>query len=271
MSDSTGGRTGSLPRVGLPACIKTIGKDVFHVAGRKYLTAVSRGAGCWPIVLPSLGDWYRDVMDWPEALFGLVDGILLTGSPSNLEPHHYGMPVDEADEGPRDPRRDTMVLSFLRVAVERGVPILALCRGMQELNVAFGGSLHQRVHDLRGRLDHRADSDQPMEVQYGYAHEVNLTAGGQLQSLAGGREHVQVNSVHGQGIDRVAARLEIEAMAPDGTVEALRVRDAPAFALAVQWHPEWRFWDDTLSTELFRTFGDAVRERAGAAHRERGV
>lgn len=251
-----------MPRVAVTACVKTIGKDVFHVAGRKYLTAVSKGAGCWPLILPSLGDWYESAMPWPESLFDLADGILLTGSPSDLEPAHYGATPPEPDKVLRDPGRDATVLSMIRPAIEAGVPLLALCRGLQEVNVAFGGTLHQEVHGLPGHMDHRSDPEQTMEQQYAAAHPIQLTPGGQLSRLAGGRDRVHVNSVHGQAVDRVGKGLAVEAVADDGTIEAVRVEDAPGFALAVQWHPEWQFWNDPLSSALFRAFGDAVRARS---------
>lgn len=144
------------------------------------------------------------------------------------------------------------------------MPVLAVCRGFQELNVVCGGTLHQRVHEVPGLDDHREDDDAPMDTQYGPAHVVHLTPGGLLHTLAGGRDDVHVNSLHKQGIAQLGAGLAVEAVAPDGLIEAVSVVDAPAFALAVQWHPEWRHAQDPLSTAIFRAFGDACRARRHA-------
>ena len=143
------------------------------------------------------------------------------------------------------------------------MPLLAVCRGYQELNVAYGGTLHQHLQEVPGRFDHREDKDKPLDVQYAPVHDMHLTPGGALEKLARTRT-IKVNSLHSQGVDRVGDGLEVEATAPDGTVEGLRVRDAKAFALGVQWHPEWRFWENDFSTALFAEFGRALR-----AHVER--
>ena len=192
-----------------------------------------------------------------------LDGLLITGSPSNLEPHHYGGPAAGA-VGPSDPARDATTLPLIRQALARGVPLLAICRGLQELNVALGGTLHQEVHELPGRLDHRSDKTVAAEQRYAPAHEVSLTAGGMLQALLGGAARIEVNSLHGQAIDRLAPGLVVEARAPDGTIEAVAVRAAAAFALAVQWHPEWRVLDNPVSRRLYAAFGAACRARAQA-------
>ncbi len=126
--------------------------------------------------------------------------------------------------------------------------------------MALGGSLHQKVHEVPGLNDHREDKDAPLDVQYGPAHTVRLAPGGALAALTG-REELTVNSVHGQGIDRLAPGLAVEATAPDGLVEAVRVEGARTFALAVQWHPEWRYWEDEAAGALFAAFGRAAAER----------
>jgi len=232
-----------------------LGDHPFHVAGDKYVRAVAQGAGATPLLVPALGD----VLDIPD-LVGRLDGILVTGSPSNVEPHHYGAPPS-AEGTLHDPARDSTTLPLLRAAIGTGVPLLGICRGLQEMNVALGGTLHAAVHDVPGLNDHREDDSDPLEVQYGPSHPVRLTPGGRLAGLVG-RQEVRVNSLHGQGIARLAPGLAIEATAPDGLVEAIRVEAAPAFALAVQWHPEWRFWEDPLSAALFAAFGTAAAERA---------
>ncbi len=243
------------PLVGIPACARMMGAHPFHVTGDKYIRAVSDGAGALPLLVPALGDGL-DIMD----LVARLDGILVTGSASNVEPHRYGGPPS-AEGTLHDPARDATTLPLIRAALAAGVPLLGICRGFQELNVALGGTLHQRVHEVAGLSDHREDTTAPLEVQYGPAHPVRLAPGGVLARLAGSGE-VRVNSVHGQGIDRLAPGLAVEATAPDGLVEAVRVEAAPAFALAVQWHPEWRFWEDPVSTALFAAFGAAAAERA---------
>lgn len=251
-----------LPLVGIPCCLKMLREHAFHVVGDKYVRAVSDGAGALPVLLPALGDWY-DV----AALAARFDGLLITGSMSNVEPHRYGGPASEPGTL-HDPARDATTLPLIRAALAAGLPVLGICRGLQELNVALGGTLHQKVHEVAGRSDHRGGEDRPVETRYGPAHRVALTPGGMLAGLFGKAETV-VNSLHGQGIDRLAEPLAVEAVAPDGQIEAVRVRDAPGFALAVQWHPEWRFEENPDSVALFRAFGEAVR--AFAARRVRLV
>lgn len=195
-----------------------------------------------------------------EFLLEGADGLLLTGSISNLEPHHYG--VHQSPAGSlHDPKRDETTLSLIPRAVKKGVPLLGICRGIQELNVALGGSLHQQVHEVEGFDDHREDENQPLEVQYGPAHEVRLESGSLLAQLAGS-ETERVNSLHGQGIARLGKGLIIEAVAPDGLIEAVRVKESKSFALAVQWHPEWQFRKNTFYKAIFKAFGDACKERA---------
>lgn len=244
------------PVVGIPCCVKQLGHHPFHAVGDKYIRAVSDGAGALPWLLPALGDWY----DWDEVLDRL-DGLLITGAVSNVEGHHYGGPPNPPGADDHDPARDATTLPLIRAALARGLPILAICRGLQELNVALGGTLLQEVHKVPGRRDHRADYSGPVEAQYGVAHPVTVTPGGLLHRIVGVPEF-SVNSVHGQGIDRLAEALSVEAVAPDGQIEAVRVTDAPAFALAVQWHPEWRFWEREDSAHLFAAFGAAVADHA---------
>jgi putative glutamine amidotransferase len=160
-----------------------------------------------------------------------------------------------------DAARDATTLALIPRAVGAGIPVFGICRGFQEVNVAMGGTLTQRLHEVPGLLDHRDDSEQPLEVQYGPAHDVTLEPGGILSRLAG-KSRVRVNSLHTQGVERLAPDLIIEARAPDGVIEAFRVKDAPRFALAVQWHPEWQVMSDSFSRAMFAAFGAASRERA---------
>lgn len=248
----------SKPLVGITADHQPIGAHPSHVVGHKYVAAIVDGAHAFAMLLPALGDRQP-----PEDVLDAVDGLLFTGSHSNIEPHRYGgapsMPVTAHDAA-----RDATTLPLIRAAIAAGVPVLAICRGFQELNVAFGGTLHQRVHDVSGLADHREDDAAPLDVQYAAAHSVRLTPGGLLHRLADGRDEVRVNSLHEQGIDRLGNRLAVEATAPDGLIEAVRVTDAPAFALGVQWHPEWRYAHDPLSSAIFRAFGSACRARRHA-------
>jgi putative glutamine amidotransferase len=232
-----------------------VGHHPFHMVGEKYARAVLDAAGAAPLLIPSLAEELRF-----EELLERLDGLLFTGSPSNVEPHHYDGPPS-APGTPHDPARDATTLPLIRKAVETGVPVFGICRGFQEMNVAFGGTLHQKLHEVAGHLDHRDDETQPLEVQYGPAHDVTLEPDGLLRSLSES-DRIRVNSLHSQGIDRLGAPLAVEARAPDGVIEAFRVRAAASFALAVQWHPEWQVMANPFSRALFAAFGQASRERA---------
>ena len=232
-----------------------IGLHPFHAVGEKYARAVLDAAGGLPLLIPALAEELR-----LDELVERLDGLLFTGSPSNVEPHHYEGPPSHPGTL-HDPARDATTLPLIRRAVRAGVPVLGICRGFQEVNVAFGGSLHQRVHEVPGHMDHRDDESQPLDVQYGPAHEVTLEPGSLLRSLAG-TDRVRVNSLHSQGVDRLGPDLAVEARAPDGLIEAFRVKNASRFAIAVQWHPEWQVMSNTFSRAIFAAFGDASRERA---------
>jgi putative glutamine amidotransferase len=245
------------PLIGIPADRRMVGAHPFHMVGEKYARAVLDAAGAAPLLIPSLADELGF-----EELLERLDGLLFTGSPSNVEPHRYEGPPS-APGTLHDPARDATTLPLIRKAVTAGVPVFGICRGFQEMNVAFGGTLHQKLHEVPGHLDHRDDGTQPLEVQYGPAHDVTLEPGGMLRVLASG-DRVRVNSLHSQGIDRLGAELEVEARAPDGVIEAFRVRNAQRFALAVQWHPEWKVMSNPFSRALFAAFGEASRERAAA-------
>ena len=247
-----------LPLIGIPADRRLYGNHYFHMVGEKYIDAIAQGANAVPLLVPALGS----EIDLPS-LLDACDGLLLTGSPSNVEPQHYGGPASEPGTL-HDPNRDATTLPMIPRAVAAGLPVLAICRGFQEMNVAYGGTLHQQLHEVPGNLDHRDDESAPLEQQYGPAHEVILEPGGRLRPLAGS-ERVTVNSLHSQGIERLGETLTVEARAPDGVIEAFRVADSPAFALALQWHPEWQFAKDAFSRALFAAFGSASRQRAAAS------
>ncbi len=225
------------------------------MVGEKYLTALIEGANALPFIIPVLADG----MD-PDEILGRCDGLLLTGSPSNVDPAHYD--GDPSRPGTlHDPARDALTLPLARRALELGVPLLAVCRGFQELNVTLGGSLHQHLDEVPGLGKHKEDPNEPLDVQYGPAHPVSLLKGGMLARLNGDLR-VRVNSLHNQGIRRLAEGVTVEAIADDGLIEAFTVDEASTFALAVQWHPEWKVLENPFSTKIFRAFGDACRKRA---------
>ena len=248
------------PVVGLPADMTEKDGLPFHAVGDKYVRAVAEVSGANPVMIPSLGKLIR----LPE-LVDRLDGVVITGAASNVEPHRYGHDNNAGTE-PHDPMRDATTLDMIRVAVGTGTPMLAICRGIQELNVALGGTLQAEVQDLPGKLDHRAPESNDHDVRYGPVHPVSCASGGILCRLMGRRE-IMVNTVHRQAIGKLADGLFVEATAPDGTIEAVSVRNAAAFAIAVQWHPEYRADENPDSVKLFSAFGDAARERAAARRR----
>ncbi len=249
------------PLIGLTAC-RLFGAHglPLHKVNESYIEGVMEGADGLPVLLPAMAERFDEVA--LDGLLASIDGLFATGSPSNVDPSHYDGEHARRDSE-RDPARDRTTLPLLRRAVERAVPLLAVCRGIQELNVAFGGTLHQHVHEVPGRMDHRYDQGMPIEDSFEQmAHDVTLREGGVLQAILEGASTVEVNTLHGQAIDRPGERIIIEAEAPDGTIEAVSVKDATSFALGVQWHPEWKVLNDPPSTKLFRAFGEACRMRA---------
>jgi len=252
---------GPLAVIGIPCCRREIatptGNHPAHAVVKKYVDVVLDGAGGMPFLIPAEGD-----AAWADAFIARIDGLLMPGSPSNVEPHHYaGIP--SLPDTLHDPARDAIALPLLRAAVKVDLPVLAICRGIQELNVALGGTLHQNIHLLQGRLDHRAPNLDTVEKRYAHrAHGIALTAGGALEKLAGAHE-LRVNSLHSQGIDRLASGLFVEAVAPDGQIEAVSM-PGRRFITGVQWHPEFRFAEDPFSAKLFGAFGAACREYAAA-------
>jgi putative glutamine amidotransferase len=245
----------SKPLIGIPADRRLLGAHYFHCVGEKYIAAVADGARAIPVLIPALGEG----LDLEE-LLERFDGLMLTGSPSNVAPHHYGGPA--SDPGTlHDPDRDATTLPLIPRAIAAGMPVLAICRGFQEMNVAFGGTLWQKLQEVDGFRDHREDKEQPVDVQYAPVHSVRLTEDGLFRKLAG-HETLAVNSLHSQGVQTLGARLAVEATAPDGVIEAFRALDAPAFAVGVQWHPEWKMQANDFSRALFGAFGDAARARA---------
>ena len=234
----------------VPACNKMLGQHPFHVAGKKYVDAVWL-AGCLPLVVPVAAS--HDVDD----LLALADGVFLTGSVSNIHPRQFGEDVHDPAL-PLDEARDAWTLPLTREALRRGMPLFGVCRGFQEANVALGGSLYQAVQEQPGLADHRSRDEDPLEVQYGPAHPVRVQGGGVLDAVLGPVDFM-VNSLHGQGIHRLAEGLRVEAVAPDGLVEAFSDPRSPGFSLCVQWHPEWQAVGNPVSRKLLDAFGRACQ------------
>jgi putative glutamine amidotransferase len=241
------------PVVLIPADVKKIGEHPFHAVGQKYIMAVVEAAGAMPLLIPAISSHIE-----LDELLAIADGILLTGSPSNVHPSHFGQQVHNLDL-PLDPARDALTLSLIKATIAANVPLLAICRGFQELNVAFGGSLHQAVQEVAGNNDHREAKELDLDAQYAPVHLVRVVANGKLAKILGQPE-MMVNSLHGQGIDKLGAGLSAEAHAPDGLVEAISVDTAKTFALGVQWHPEWKVMQNPQYAAIFKAFGDACRD-----------
>ena len=245
------------PLVAISTDVRGFDNYTWHAAPQQYLEAALTGAGVFPLLVPSFGDR----LDLDE-LLGVVDGVMVTGSKSNVHPSLYGGDSSEAN-GPYDPARDATTLPLIRKAIERGVPLLAICRGIQELNVALGGTLAAEIQERPGSLDHRAPASDNQDERFGIRQKVSIKPGSCLAGVFGPGD-IMVNSVHRQAVDRLGPRLQVEAVAEDGTVEAVSVRDSRAFAVGVQWHPEYWVKSDDASLRIFRAFGDAARARAQA-------
>ncbi|MBL6932879.1 MAG: gamma-glutamyl-gamma-aminobutyrate hydrolase family protein [Rhodospirillales bacterium] len=241
------------PLIGVAGCRKNIDGQDFDCAGRKYTLAIEQACEAVPLIIPTTGD----ALD-RKSLLARVDGLLFTGSLSNVEPHHYD--GEKSQEGTlHDPHRDATTLPLIREAISAGVPVFCICRGFQEINVAYGGSLHQQVHQVPGMLDHREDSRLDLHARYAPVHAIDFNPDGYFNRFTG-LKTAQVNSLHGQGINRLADDLLWEAKAPDGIIEAVSVKDSKTFAAAVQWHPEWKVMDNPFYLSLFREFAAACRE-----------
>lgn len=243
--------------VGIVCDRRTHDAMAVHQANDEYITAIRDGAGALPLLIPA-----TDAPLAPADILAAVDGLLFTGSPSNVAAARYGRP--QLAGAQLDEPRDATALPLIRAAVEAGTPLLAICRGFQELNVALGGTLHQAVHEIPGRLDHREPSGVPLDDEYAPAHAVTIAPQGLLARLSG-LDRAMVNSLHHQGVDTLAPVLCAQAKAPDGQIEAAALRDGKAFLLGVQWHPEWRWRENPLSRAIFQGFGAALRDGAPAS------
>jgi putative glutamine amidotransferase len=241
------------PLVWLPACHRNLDLDDpggYTVLADRYAMAVTE-LGLQPVLFPM-----AEATDIP-CLLPLVDGVLLTGSPSNVDATHFGataLPTDLLD-----PRRDKLTMNLVRQAIVSAVPLFGVCRGLQEINVALGGSLYQAVHSESGMLDHREPHDAALELQFAERHDVLLEPGSRFADWAGGTR-ARVNSLHGQGVKRLGEGLVAEAHAPDGLVEGVRVQGAKAFAYGVQWHPEWRHAQHPFYERTLEAFAQACRD-----------
>ena len=235
--------------IGIPACAKTLSEMPFHQTPARYAQAVLHGTGALPVLIPPLGEPMLRLLDD-------LDGLLVPGSPSNVHPDNYGGGESETPDF-HDLERDQTTLPLIRAAIARGIPVLAICRGIQELNVALGGSLTQRVHVQAGKLDHRGGAGDH-DIRYGPRHTIAVT--GTLARIVGA-DSITVNSLHGQSIDRLGNGLVVEATAPDGTIEAVALPSAPGWLLGIQWHAEWAFAANPHSVAIFTAFGDACRLR----------
>jgi putative glutamine amidotransferase len=243
--------------VAVPADYRSFDGNVWHAVPHQYIRAAVEGAGVMTLIVPALEEGNE-----ADAILDRVDGVLISGSRTNVHPSLYGKSASETD-GPFDPGRDATSLPLIRRALERGIPMLAICRGIQELNVALGGTLASEIHEMPGMWDHRKPDVPELDTAYSIRQNVIVKEGTCLASVLGAGE-VQVNSLHRQAISKAAPNLAVEAVADDGTIEAVSVIGAKAFAVGVQWHPEYWVGRDGPSTRLFQAFGDAVRAYAAA-------
>jgi putative glutamine amidotransferase len=253
-----------MPLVAVTADVKPVDGYLWHAAPASYLEAAFRAAKVMPLVVPSFG------ADTPiDALLDTVHGVMVTGSRSNVHPTLYGTEPSTAHE-PYDPARDATSLPMIRRALERGIPLFAICRGIQELNVALGGTLATEIQEQPGKMDHRAPVVDDTDVKFGIRQSVRIAERGCLGAILGG-DSIDINSLHRQAIDRLGEGLTVEAVAEDGTIEAVSVSGAKAFAVGVQWHPEYWALSDKPSADLFHAFGEAVRaHHNGHATRDQG-
>lgn len=234
----------------------------WHAAINTYIQAVASTAQATPLIIPAIGGDLLDAAAM-RAMLSRADGLLITGSRTNVHPENYSVAPSEHHE-PYDPERDSTTLPLIRIALEMDLPLLAICRGLQELNVALGGSLDTEIQTIDGRADHRAPVDDDEHVRFALAHSVSARDGGVLEQIVGSSA-IRVNSLHRQAVARLADGVQVEAEAEDGTIEAISV-PGKTFALGLQWHPE--YWashkpeEDAASSAIFKAFGNAARNYA---------
>ncbi len=248
-----------LPLVGIPANYAKEDERGMHRVGGNYVEAVRGCSDCAPVLIPAIGENHCF-----DSLIERLDGLFLTGGAPNVEPRHYDGPPSRKGTL-HDPKRDATTLPLIRQAIEAGVPVFAVCLGIQELNVALGGTLHQMIHELPGKNEHRMDRTLPAGERHHVRHPIFISPGGMLDRLTGAEGEVMVNSLHAQAIDKPADCLFVEAVSDDNVVEAVSMPEARGFVLGVQWHPEGREplkWP--LSDAMFKAFGDACRTYCAA-------
>lgn len=226
----------------------------YQVMTHKYITPLVELSGCVPLMAPTCCG-----ADDLEQYLSMVDGVYLTGAGSNIDPALYGQENLTPTKG-QDRDRDLFDIPLIRAAIARGLPLFGICRGMQEINVALGGDIHQKAYEVEGINDHREDSDDPVDVQYAETHKVRLVPGTWFAELMGQAEF-PVNSLHGQALDKLGEGIEPLAHAEDGLIEAIHLPGAANFTLAVQWHPEWQAAQNPQSVKIFQAFGDACRQQ----------
>ncbi len=254
----------SLPLVGIPCDVNLVGLHPFHGVGEKYIHAVAHGAGVCPVLIPAQGSGQdlktMDQQIMNPCLLENLKGLFLAGSPSNIHPEFYSK-EHSLTPGQHDLQRDITTLALIRDAIKLKMPILAVCRGMQEVNVTLGGTLHQCVHDVSELNDHRENKQLNRAEQYADSHRVKLVKGGLLRELSH-EKSIRVNSLHGQGVKQLADTLDVEALAADGLIEAFSYKHKRQFLVGVQWHPEWQYEQNEFSRTLFTAFGQAVKKYA---------
>lgn len=259
--------TTARPLIGVSGELKDFNGFDIQSAGHKYVYSVVEGFGGMPIILPALGDMEADGSYAAAELVDRLDGIILTGGRSNIEPHHYdGEPF--RPETYRDPVRDSMTLPLVRAAIDRGVPLFGICRGIQEINVALGGTLHAYLWEVEGKRDHRMPQTDVLEDRFAPRHAVHLTPGGYFAGIADVEgidpDDIMVNSLHSQAVDQPADGLVVEALSEDGVIEAVSMPDAANFVVGVQWHAEFRVLNHPFNRALYAEFGTATKRRAAA-------
>lgn len=239
------------PIIGIVCCNKVVEQHPSQSAHDKFIRAVTCVGGV-PVLLPSQLAEHGGLNAGLTKVLSMLSGVLLTGSLSNVAPARYDA---EHDEEKQDLKRDALTFSILHYALAQDLPVLGICRGHQELNVAMGGTLHPKVHKVEGMLDHREDDSQPLDVQYSPLQHLNIT-GDWLKSIAG-VDRVLINSLHGQGIKDVGNHLSVEAQTGDGLIECIKATDHP-FAVGVQWHPEWQTEHNDFYRAILRAFVEAA-------------
>jgi len=253
------------PLIGVSGELKDFNGFDIQSAGHKYVYSVVEAFGGMPVILPSFSQIAGDDLYSINELIERLDGIILTGGRANIEPHHYGG-APFRPETYRDPVRDSTTLPMVKAAIQQAVPLLGICRGIQEINVALGGTLYPYLWEVEGKHDHRMPKTDIMEERFALRHTVKLTPGGYFANIANkagiNGKSIMVNSLHGQAVDKLAKGLVIEALSDDGVIEGISMPSAKSFLVGVQWHAEFRLLGHTFNRELYAEFGASAKARA---------